>query len=436
MILLNMARQPKDKGHTKPKTDQSDNRRVSDLLQVLEISQDLATTTDLQFLLGQIESAAINVLGCERATVFVYDETTDELYNYLLDQDETIRFPADQGIAGWCFRQCRISNVTDAYQDSRFNRHIDKKTGYRTRNILSHPLCTHDGKSLGVLQVMNKHRGQFNDWDETLIKTFAAQCGVALNRQFLLDQFAAREKILRELKIARTIQTDLLPKGAPSIKGFDIAGWNKPAAETGGDFFDFQLLNDGRLILTIADVTGHGIGPALLAAECHALQRAAFSFLPAIKNSVTLMNRLLSDDIPDDRFVTAFFGCLNPEDNQLTFLSAGHGPILMLRASTGEFDELPIHGMPLGILSDAAYDKWEYTRFEPGDILIALTDGFFEWENSEQKVFEIEKICNIVKYYQSLSAQDIIQQVYAALLKHVDGGIQPDDLTAFIVKRC
>lgn len=417
-----------------PKEPPSDSR-VADLLCVLEVSRQLATSTDLQKLLTQIESAALTVFDCERATVFVLDNKTRELYSYVAARAERVRCPVEQGIAGISFRNNQFIKVSDAYKDPRFNPSIDRETGFKTRNILSCPLTTHSHLPIGVLQILNKRSGEFSQWDKTLLLTLSAQCGVALERQFLLEQFIEKQRLQRELNIARQIQQSLLPRQAPVIEGFDIAGWNQPAEETGGDFFDYQPLKDGRLMLTIADVAGHGIGPALIAAQCHALQKAAFSLSPKISQGATLINRLLSEDIPDDRFVTIFFAILSPHDRELTFTSAGHGPVILFRAQSNQIQELPVQGIPIGLMPHTQYENWGRLHFNQGDMLIAFTDGFFEWENPEGDSFGVERIYEIVKRCCRFPAAEIIQHIYAELVSYAGGNPQADDLTAVIIKK-
>ncbi|ADJ29655.1 SpoIIE family protein phosphatase [Nitrosococcus watsonii] len=409
--------------------------RAADLLRLLEISRQLAIITDLQKLLTTIEHTALKIFACERATVFVFDHETNELYSYVTSRSEKIRFSAKQGIAGDCFHNNHIIKVSDAYKDPRFNPAVDDETKFKTQSILACPLTTHDQTPIGVLQVLNKYSGEFNQWDEILLRTLSAQCGVALERQFLLEQFVEKQRLQHDINIARKIQQHLLPKQSPAVEGFDIAAWNQPAEETGGDFFDYQPLIDGRLMLTIADVTGHGIGPALVAAQCHALQRAVFSLLPEIQQVATLVNRLLSEDIPDDRFVTVFFALLSPRDQELVFTSAGHGPILLFQAKNNQIQKLPTHGPPIGILPTIIYEGRDRVLFRRGDMLITFTDGFFEWVNSEGKPFGIERICKIVKHYSTLPAAEIIQQIYRELLAYTQGVSQSDDLTALIIKK-
>ena len=408
---------------------------IADLLQVLEISRTLALNQDLQSLLKQIEQSAVKVLDCERATVFVYEKKSEELYTLVSDRTDILRVPSDSGIVGSCFNNGRLINVVDAYKDPRFNASVDKTTGFKTRNILAAPLFSDDQNVLGVLEVLNKSSGSFEEWDEFLLETFSAQCGVAIHRHVLMEEFAERKRLQQELAIARRIQRSLLPQSAPIIEGFDIAGWSQSAEETGGDFFDFHSLDAYNLMLILADVSGHGIGPALLAAECWALQSAICALAADYRLSLTHINQLICRHIPSDRFITAFMGRLDAKNKTLNFLSAGHGPIFALRVAERRIETLPVAGLPLGIMANNAYDQWESVAFNPGDILLAFTDGFFEWEDRLGNCFGTDRICECVFRYAEMPAAAIIEKVYSHLLSFTEGTRQQDDLTAIVIKK-
>lgn len=411
------------------------NHHISDLFKVLEITRNLAITSDLQTLLKHIEEAAIDIFHCQRATVFVYDENTKELFSFVKQRNESLRIAADRGIIGSCFKTGRVCKVEDAYSDERFNQKIDQLTGFKTRNILACPMYGNHQNPLGVLEVLNKVSGSFDHWDETLIRTLAAQCGVAIHRKFLTDQALEKQRIQSDLALARQIQIGLLPKAPPDIQGFDIFGWSQAAEETGGDFFDFQHLKNGQLLLSIADVAGHGIGSAILAAECSALQRSIFSLEPEISNGLTHINKLLCENIPDNYFITAFVCSLNVTKYTLDFISAGHGPVLLFRCQKNQTEELPIHGLPLGVLSDTVYNQLESVRLDSGDILMAFTDGFYEWENLQGICFGIDRIAHAVIENKDLAAKAIIGHVYNELLNYTQHTKQSDDLTAIVIKK-
>lgn len=410
-------------------------RRIADLMEVLEVSRRLAATTEVLPLLEAIERAALRVLDCERATVFLFDRESDELVSHVATGVGEIRVPAARGIVGECVRTNAVINVADAYNDARFNPEVDRRTGFRTRNMLTFPLVGYDNSIVGVLQVLNKRHGSFNAWDEELVHTFGSQAGVAVQRQLLLAEFAEKQRLQRDLDIAREIQQALLPQEPPAVPGFDLAGWSCPADETGGDCFDFLKLDDGHVAITIADATGHGIGPALVIAECRALFRGAVSLTSDLPRVATLVNRLLCDDLPDNRFVTAYFGLLRPEAQEIAYISAGHGPILFFDAAGGELRESGATGLPLGILDDALFDAVETIAMRSGDMLLLLTDGFFEWTDPSGEQFGTARVADVLRRHRALSAGDIIAQMHRAVLEFAQGTPQKDDLTAVVVKR-
>lgn len=410
-------------------------KHIRDLRAVLDVSRELSATSELTPLLAKVERAALEVLECERATVFLYDAEHNELYSRMATGVDHIRFSADRGIAGDVVRNGEVIHVPDAYADPRFNPEIDRKTGFRTRNMITFPLVGFDKSIVGVLQVLNKTSGEFDPWDHELVTTFGSQVGVAVQRQLLLEHYAEKQRLERDMKIARQIQQGLIPEGMAEVPGFDIAGWNKPADETGGDCYDYLTLSDGSLAVTIADATGHGIGPALMIAECRALFRATVSMSQNLQDIVGRVNNLLCEDLPDDRFVTAFFGILHPSTSTLSYLSAGHGPLLRYRKADDNIEEFKANGVPLGIMPDLAWAVPEEFHLTSGDMMILVTDGFFEWQNAHAEPFGMERIFEIIRAHSDRPCAEIIERLYESVLAFVGKRPQDDDLTAVIIKK-
>lgn len=301
--------------------------------------------------------------------------------------------------------------------------------------MLAVRLTDHHDTPVGVLQLLNKRSGVFDRRDEAIAGFLGSQAGVAIQRQQLLDHFAEKRRIERDLSIARSIQQGLLPREDPHVTGFDIAGWSRPADETGGDFFDFLPLPSGRLALAIADATGHGIGPALVSVEARALFRAVIGTAAGLEAAVNDMHRLLSLDLPDNRFVTAFCGILDPESAMLTYLSAGQGPIMLYEAATRRVRELPVQGLPLAFFPDAGYAGATQVPMAVGDVLVLLTDGFYEWSRPDGEAFGEERVGDLVCRHHDARAAELISILEQAVLQFAAGARQADDLTAVIVKR-
>jgi serine phosphatase RsbU (regulator of sigma subunit) len=243
------------------------------------------------------------------------------------------------------------------------------------------------------------------------------------------------DRVNHDLDIARSIQQGLLPSTVPSLEQFDLAGWNQPANQTGGDYFDWQQLPDGQVAISLADATGHGIGPALVSTSCRAYARASFLNGNGQTGLLQTLNGLLSQDLSANRFVTFAVVFLNPVLAQIKVLSAGHGPILWYRYSAGEFEDLKAHGIPLGMIEGAQYETPTGRYMEHGDLLVLVTDGFYEWANRSGEEFGLKRLKAVIRESRDYSAEEIIARLRAAVAKFCQGEEQQDDLTAIVLKR-
>lgn len=406
--------------------------RIQNLRRLLDITRQMAVTLDLTQLLGTIVEATRGVLCCERATIFLYDPATDELYSRVATGVESIRFPADRGIAGAAAQQRAIVNVPDAYSDPRFNPEIDRETGFRTRNLLTFPLENLDGALMGVLQALNKSGGAFTAADEDLARVLSAQAGVALHRHALLEQYAEKQRMARDLELARKIQQALFPKSCPAVAGYEIAGWNCPADETGGDCYDFIPLANGHHALLLADATGHGIGAALVIAQFRSLIRAMLSVTEDLAAVAARVNQILCHDLMGDRFVTAFVGVLDPQQHRLDYVSAGQGPLLLVAPATSE--SRGANALPLAVLDDSVF---EVGRFDlcPGATVVLLTDGFYETSDPGGEQFGEERVTDLVRRHANTPLDQLIGDLHAEVRRFSNDSPQADDLTAILIRR-
>jgi phosphoserine phosphatase len=411
------------------------NQRIADLHKVLEISRSMVAATDLASLLRVIIDRGMELLGAERATLFLYDPEANELVSRVAAGVEELRIPADRGISGATIRGGRTLNVPDVYADERFNPEIDRTTGFRTRSLLSVPLFGHDARLVGVLQVINKRDGAFDDYDVTLAETLGAQAGVAIQREDLLAHYLRKQQMERAMNIARDIQRGLLPKTAPRLAGFDIAGFSLPAEETGGDTYDFFELPDGRWVLSVADASGHGIGSALVIAETRALLRAVALRGGEAGEVLRAVNDLLGADLGDERFVTCFCGFLHAAQSVLTYASAGHGPLIFYQRSSDQFQQLPATSLPLGVARPEEDSQTVRHPLAAGDFAVISTDGFMDTTNPAGLEFGTARVIELLRRHRDDSAEGMIRALHAAVCDFAAGASQVDDLTAVVVKR-
>lgn len=243
------------------------------------------------------------------------------------------------------------------------------------------------------------------------------------------------ERVSRDLEVARSIQRGLLPARPPELDGFEVAGWNQPADETGGDYFDWQALPNGRVAVSLADATGHGIGPALVGASCRAYARASFMADGGHDGVLDHLNRLLAEDLESNRFVTFAVVFLDPASARVEVLSAGHGPVLWYRRATDSFERLEAHGIPLGMIAGVFYEQGTEGRLAPGDFIALVTDGVHEWENPEGEEFGLARLEAALRRSRDRSAEGVIGELLTAVAVFCRGTRQKDDLTAVILKR-
>lgn len=406
-----------------------------DLEVLVEVARRMGETFELTPLLRTIEQAGRSAMGCERATIFLYDQEADELYSKVATGVGEIRFSAKLGIAGEAAKTRSIVVVPDAYADPRFNPQIDKQTGYHTCNMLTLPLITPDDEVIGVLQVLNKTGGAFTPRDEVLATALGSLTAITVKRQMLLDEAAVKQRLEHDLNIARDIQQKLLPDRSPEIAGFDVAGWNLPADQTGGDCYDFMEVGDGRLVFMIADATGHGIGPALIVSQCRALIRAVADTNDDLAAVAGKVNDLLCADLPADRFVTVCFGRIDAATGLIEYVSAGQGPLLLLRAATGEVEQFNASGLPMGIMAGTDMDLARPLDLALGDIFILLTDGFIEWARPDGELYGDDRLIKLVRRHRDQSCAELIQTIYRDVKRFAQNTSQLDDLTAILIKR-
>ena len=250
-----------------------------------------------------------------------------------------------------------------------------------------------------------------------------------------------RERNRRELlehaeqfRVAREIQSHLFPKASPQLPGFDIAGASFPAAAAGGDYFDFMPMADGGLGLVVGDVTGHGIGPALLMAETRAYVRIAALNRAEPAEVLTRTNVALADDIGSERFVTLFLGRLDAAERRLTYVSAGHPPGYLLAPDGSVRTELRRTGVPLGMRANTEYRPGAPLQLQPGEIALLLTDGIEEAMGPGEEMFGTDRMLAVLRANRDQPAAKIVDALYLAVREFCKGTEQQDDVTVIVLK--
>jgi phosphoserine phosphatase len=237
---------------------------------------------------------------------------------------------------------------------------------------------------------------------------------------------------------------DVLPKLIPPCTGYDLAAYSLPAEQTGGDIYDLVAValddnvradNGPSLVLLLADATGHGVGPALSVTQVRAMLRIGVRLRADLDNVLAQINRQLCQDLGAERFVTAFLGLLDPSAHVVNYQSAGQGPLLHFRARDRKFFWLDSSMLPLGIDENPGDDSMQRITLEPGDLVVLLTDGFYEFQNAGRDQFGKERVAEVILNHHHKSAREMLAELLNATRAFASGAPQLDDMTALIIKR-
>jgi len=295
-------------------------------------------------------------------------------------------------------------------------------------------------KLLGFISLGAKRSDEpYSGSDVRLLKSVAAQAGLALENARLMseiaEEVAQRERLNREVEIAREVQERLFPQTLPPIAGIEYAGACRPALGVGGDYYDFLALPGGQLGIAIGDVSGKGIAAALMMASLQASLRGEATRAPENLGAlVSNVNRLVYEASASNRYATFFYGQYNPASRRLTYVNAGHNPPMLFRCAGGQWQvvRLEASGTVVGLLESFPYEQATLT-IDPGDVFVAFTDGISEAMNGADEEWGEEKLIETIKGCAGLGAPDIITRVMQAADEFVAGAKQHDDMTLVVL---
>ena len=407
---------------------------TEDLAILLEVTRSLAAPFDLMSMLAAVTAAARQVLRAERSSVWLHDAAAGELVLEVSSDIRHVRLPVGLGLVGACARDRQVLNVADCYADPRFDQQVDRRSGYRTRCSLTLPLIDHAGTLVGVMQVLNRIDGTFQTSDEQLASALAAQCAVALQRVQMIESLIEGEKMRREMEMAQVVQMSTLPQAMPDVAGYDVHGTFRPALLTGGDTFDLAPVGDGLLVV-LGDATGHGIAPALSVTQMHAMLRMAFRLGADLETAFAQVNDLLAETLAEDRFVTAFIGVLDPRAHVLRYVSAGQGPILHFHADRGTCSRHKPTSFPLGAMALPRPPRAAEMILAPGDVLVLLSDGIYEYGNGAGEQFGEDRVEQVVAGHHAHGMAALSAALLDAVQAFAGGAAQEDDITVVLVRR-
>jgi phosphoserine phosphatase RsbU/P len=418
-------------------------RRLARLQKVLSVATVINSTLDLDKLLGIVMDTAKEVMNAAASSLMLTEEETGDLVFEVATGEvgqqikEKYRIRKGKGIAGWVAEHMQPLLIEDAYDDERFNPDFDKETGFRTTSMICIPLMT-KGELIGVSTVLNKldeaggTRGVFNQEDVDIFTLLGNQVTVALENAKLHATILARQRLERDMHLAKTIQQSFLPHSFPKVPGFRLGARNIAALNIGGDIYDFFMLKKDRLAVILGDVSGKGVSAALYSARLISDMRHMATALVEPSKVMRQVNNLLVQRSTRGMFVTLLYLVFDLNDRSFSFANGGHHPILR-KSNEGSIEYLNApSGSPLGIVENMEFPTTSVPMNE-GDMILLYTDGILEAFSNSNEMFGYERMEKVVaRPFSSLDT--MLERLVDSVRAFAGSEKMLDDITAVAVQ--
>lgn len=409
-------------------------RRVSELTTVYDLGGLFAGSTDLPSILNAAARRICEVMKVKAANVRLLDESKGELFimgSWNLSAQYLNKGPVklvENPIDNLAFRG-EVVYIEDAGADPRvrFPEHA------RAEGIVS-GLCapmTYRGHTVGVIRAYTGHKRRFTQFETDLLRAVASQAAGAVVNSRLIAERLHLERQQRQLHHAAQVQRQMIPSRPPLHGRVTFGQIYEPSLELGGDFFDFVVLPNGNIGLSIADVVGKGLPGALMMASVRSALRAHAHSIFDLNEIVSLVNRLMCRDTNPSEFATLFYGVFSPDGDRFTYCNAGHNPPLLLRGD--RFIPLDVGGMVIGVYPNEPFER-QVLQLESGDVIVFYTDGITEALNFQGEAYGEARLEESIRRYRELPAQTLATQLLWDVRRFVGLARQTDDITIVTAK--
>lgn len=301
----------------------------------------------------------------------------------------------------------------------------------RLRQVMCAPLRAR-GRMLGVVYVDSTLSGPApKDADLVLFHAQAGLMGMAIQNHRLFHETLEKHAMEHQLRVARHIQKQLLPRSPSVFGGIEFAGFSEPSDRVGGDYFDYFQLDQARVGMSVGDVSGHGIGPALIMANVRAHLRSLLFTRLSLSGLYGMMNQALCNDLADGMFVSLFVCVYDMKRHVLEFQNAGHTAPLIYSPERDDFREIHSNAPALGIIDDLSAGPCPSLRVSEGDVFVCYTDGVSEMHNRRGELFGEDgiKTCIRETVARGEGPSAVIESIRDACHKHAEGLPPRDDVT-------
>jgi sigma-B regulation protein RsbU (phosphoserine phosphatase) len=276
--------------------------------------------------------------------------------------------------------------------------------------------------------------GRFDTLELEYLHALANIASSALENARLVKETIEKQRIEKELSVAKSIQKGLLPSRIPTVPGYGIAAVNESSQQIGGDYYDVMRLSEHEYVLAIGDVSGKGIPASLLMANVQAALRTISPLRLPLPEATERINALIYANTSADKFITFFWGILDTRAHSFEYVNAGHNPPYFLHDGTRS-RMLDAGGLILGIMENPPPYVSEQIALGPGDMIVTYTDGVNEAMSREMEEFSDERLADLVEQCRTLTAEETLQRIRAEIVSFTAGAAQSDDITMLVLRR-
>jgi len=347
----------------------------------------------------------------------------------LVEKFKLERIAAGEGLLGQVMEEGESIYIPDAVRSSRY---VQPVPDYMmVTSFIAVPLKSRDNV-FGVLTVIDDARS-FLANDLSLVETLAEQAAITIQQIQMYKEVLEKKQAEKEIGVAGEIQSSLIPHSFPDTDKYEMYGFSIPAKGVGGDYYDYIDFGNNKIAMTMFDVSGKGVPAALIMVMIRSILRTIASLDAETKHILECLNNTIAQEIVEDRYATGFYLLYDAEKGLMNYTNAGHGPLILYRASEDTFHFLDTEGMPVGIMPGVTYGQ-DFVTLESGDLAILYTDGITEAMNLQHEEFGMERLQNVIRTYKRESAREIANKILEEVNRFVGTAPQHDDATLLILK--
>ncbi|MDQ3087564.1 MAG: SpoIIE family protein phosphatase [Acidobacteriota bacterium] len=404
---------------------------------ISKVGVTLLSSKGLDDTLSQVAALVFETVPAERCVIMLSDETEADGMKIMVarlrgkeERIEEVRISTT--VMNEVMKNGKSVLTADAQHDPRYASQTMALLGIRS--VLAVPLSVSDTEVFGIIYADSPtDKSTFTEEHLNILTTLASVASIRVENARLLEERFERERMERELELAKEIQQSFQPSTPPVMDDYEFQGISFSCYEIGGDYYDFIAQHDGQTLIALGDVSGKGTAAALLMSSLHASIHAQVAAKTSLYEMVKSVNLYLAENTPSNRFITLFIAELDPHTGILNYINAGHNPPLVGRAD-GTVEQLASGGFPLGIMPMAEYEVGQL-ELQAGEALVIYSDGVSEAVNQKDEEFGMERLTEVIRKNLKASASGIRDKVESALSSFTQTTPANDDITLVIVKR-